>query len=558
MLNKTINGYTIKRPIGKGGMAEVWYAENSIGNPAAVKCLKRKFCEDETVVTRFQNEAMVMVKLKHPNIRQVYDYVTFEGSPAIIMEYLEGEDLKTQVKEHGAFDGDIAANYWNQIVAALDYTHGKGVVHRDIKPSNIFVTKDGQIKLLDFGIAKVRDAVTGTQTGQKLGTLVYMSPEQITDSKHVDNRTDIYSLAVTFVHLLTGRIPYDTDTSSDFEIMEQIVHKPLVMTSVPNEWQGFLHPYLMKNPDKRPKLQPFTNGSKRFPNNSSNDTIDDTDPLFGETKHNFSRNSNKRELSFYFLGGIMLLVAIFAILFVKKGNILSSMSENGDNNSIDTVSIEKTVTFYNNYNELEIGDYVYEDGSFSHERSSEKSIIGVVFSLEPTGIERNNGWTHGLIMALEDCGNGQYYKWSSSESALPYPHMIVDLTHTDLGLRDKQGYLYTYKGATNSASFQAFSAARNYKPKLKNGSGWYLPTLGQWADILKNLGGVDISTLHGIDFDSETAYSNLKKYGLSNDYYWTATESYESHTWVIYLGQGDVDGYTGKTHKCKVRAVCAF
>lgn len=71
-------------------------------------------------------------------------------------------------------------------------------------------------------------------------------------------------------------------------------------------------------------------------------------------------------------------------------------------------------------------------------------------------------------------------------------------------------------------------------------------------------GGVDISTLHGIDFDSETAYSNLKKYGLSNDYYWTATESYESSTWVIYLGQGDVDGYTGKTHKCKVRAVCAF
>ena len=258
MLNKTINGYTIKRKLGEGGMAEVWYAENGIGKPAAVKLLKYKFCADETVVERFQNEAKVMVKLNHPNIRQVYDYALFEGRPCIIMEYLEGQDLKTLVKKHGAFDSDTAANYWSQIVAALNYTHGKGVVHRDIKPSNIFVTDEGQIKLLDFGIAKVRDAVTGTQTGQKLGTLVYMSPEQIMDSKHVDYRTDIYSLAVTFVHLLTGRVPYDTDSSSDFEIMKQIVESPLDMTGVPVEWQEFLHPYQEKEFGKRMVLKPFT------------------------------------------------------------------------------------------------------------------------------------------------------------------------------------------------------------------------------------------------------------------------------------------------------------
>ena len=258
MINKTINGYTIKRVLGEGGMAEVWYAETSIGKPAAIKFLKERFCKDENVTARFENEARVMVKLDHPNIRQVYDYTQEDGRPCIIMEYLDGVDLKATTRTRGRMDAATAARYWDAIVSALNYTHKQGVVHRDIKPSNIFITSKGQVKLLDFGIAKVRDAVTGTQTGQKLGTLVYMSPEQITDSKHVDFRTDIYSLAVTFVHLLSGRIPYNSDSSSDFEIMKQIVERPLDMIDVPTEWQAFLQPYLAKNPAERPELIPFS------------------------------------------------------------------------------------------------------------------------------------------------------------------------------------------------------------------------------------------------------------------------------------------------------------
>jgi len=257
MLNKTMNGYTIKSLLGKGGMAEVWYAENEIGKEGAVKILNADLALNQQIVERFHNEALVMVKLNHPNIRQVYGYGSIDGRPAIIMEYLEGQDLKAMVKKHCTFDSDTAANYWNQIVAALNYTHAKNVVHRDIKPSNIFVTDEGQIKLLDFGIAKVRDSVSGTQTGQKLGTLVYMSPEQIVDAKHVDKRTDLYSLAVTFVHLLSGRIPYDTDSSSDFAIMEQIVREPLDLTGVPAEWKEFLLPYLEKKPENRPELREF-------------------------------------------------------------------------------------------------------------------------------------------------------------------------------------------------------------------------------------------------------------------------------------------------------------
>ena len=260
MQGKTINGYTLQRLLGTGGMAEVWYAENKIGKKAAVKLLLPKLCQDENVKSRFLTEAEVMVKLEHPNIRQVYDYGDIDGRPAIVMEYLDGDDLKTRMKRGQRFTEAELEHWWNQLIDALDYTHQKGIVHRDLKPGNIFVDRESNIKLLDFGIAKVRENFSSTQTGQKLGTLMYMSPEQVKDSKHIDYHTDIYSLAVTFVHLLTGKKPYDSDTSSDFEISEQIVYKPLDLRGLPVSWQGFLAPYLNKEPEQRPALRYFDGG----------------------------------------------------------------------------------------------------------------------------------------------------------------------------------------------------------------------------------------------------------------------------------------------------------
>ena len=261
MQDKTINGFTLQHLLGTGGMAEVWYAENKIGKKAAVKILLPKLCADENVKSRVYTEAKVMVELDHPNIRQVYDYGDIDDRPAIVMEYLEGDDLKTKMKRGQHFTDEELKRWWNQLVDALNYTHQKGIVHRDIKPGNIFVDRKGNIKLLDFGIAKVRESIGSTQTGQKLGTLMYMSPEQVLDSKHVDYRTDIYSLAVTFVHLITGKRPYDSDTSSDFEISEQIVRKPMDLSALPEMWQNFLTPYLEKDAAKRPALQQFSHGS---------------------------------------------------------------------------------------------------------------------------------------------------------------------------------------------------------------------------------------------------------------------------------------------------------
>ena len=186
----------------------MWYAENQIEKPAAVKILNEDLSHNAQIVERFRNEAKVTVKLNHPNIRQVYDFSAIDGRPCMVMEYLEGSDLAARMKNGERFTDEQLKKWWNQLAAALNYTHGEGVVHRDIKPSNIFVTDKGDVKLLDFGIAKVRDSITSTVTGAMMGTLMYMSPEQVRDSKHIDAKTDLYSLAVTFVHLLTGCAPY--------------------------------------------------------------------------------------------------------------------------------------------------------------------------------------------------------------------------------------------------------------------------------------------------------------------------------------------------------------
>lgn len=258
MQGKTVNGYTLQRCLGRGGMAEVWLAQNRLGRQAAVKVLRATLCEDAAVTKRFQSEAQIMVKLEHRNIPRVFDYGDIDGRGCIIMEYVDGRDLKTMMKDGRRFSPDELAKWWNQLADALNYTHNVGVIHRDIKPGNIFVDAADDVKLLDFGIAKFKESIANTMTGQTIGTLMYMSPEQVRDSKSVDHRTDYYSLAVTFVHLITGVPPYDSDSSGDLEIRNSIASKPLDFSAMPKEfkqWKKFLKKYLEKDPAKRPLLE---------------------------------------------------------------------------------------------------------------------------------------------------------------------------------------------------------------------------------------------------------------------------------------------------------------
>jgi serine/threonine protein kinase len=202
MKNIQLKGYTITKSIGKGGMAEVFLAQNTIGKNVAIKIMLAKFIDEDQVVIRFKNEAKAMVALEHPNIRQVIDYGEYNNRPYIIQEYLDGTDLSERI---GTLDDATLQNIWTKTLEGLQYSHTKNIIHRDIKPSNLFLTNHNQLKIVDFGIAKVQDAVSITGTGQALGSLLYMSPEQIIDPKRVSTATDVYSLAITMLHLIKGK-----------------------------------------------------------------------------------------------------------------------------------------------------------------------------------------------------------------------------------------------------------------------------------------------------------------------------------------------------------------
>lgn len=254
MEHADIQGYVLKYKLGDGGMAEVWYAENQLQQPAAIKILLKKWCDEQEIVSRFRNEAQLMVELDHPHIRNIRDYGEIDGRPCMVMEYLEGMDLSKRMKSGEKFSAEQLVQWWNNMVDALQYTHGKHIIHRDIKPSNLFVTNDGNIKLLDFGVAKIRDNITVTQTGSRMGTLMYMSPEQVYDVKNLTYKTDIYSLAVTFYHLVTGKPPYDSERISDFEIQENIVRKNIDTSVLPEPWRYLLPGYFHKNAAERKDL----------------------------------------------------------------------------------------------------------------------------------------------------------------------------------------------------------------------------------------------------------------------------------------------------------------
>lgn len=228
-LNQTIGKYQLTRVIGEGGMACVYEGvHEKLGTRVAVKVLNPLLARNAQLRQRFENEANFMASLNHPNIARVLDIEDQEGTLAIVMELLEGEDLDERVKRKGPLSAEEIKPLFGQLLNAFEYAHSKGIVHRDIKPANIFVDASNHVKILDFGIAKIFG--TGnemTQTGTQMGTPVYMSPEQVKGDKSIDHRSDIYSLGVTLYYLLSGRAPFKSHDESTFEIFTKIVNEPI-------------------------------------------------------------------------------------------------------------------------------------------------------------------------------------------------------------------------------------------------------------------------------------------------------------------------------------------
>lgn len=200
--------YIVKRPIGKGGMADVYLAKDTVlGRDVAIKVLPPEMAQNKEWLARFNQEVLATANLFHPNIVTVYDVGHEQEVHFYAMEYLPSGDLKQRIEQ--GLTVHLALRYLRQIAEALEYAHRKGFIHRDIKPENILFDEDGHAKLTDLGIAKaIKDSQLVTNSRQSVGTPRYISPEQA-QGESIDERSDIYSLGIVFYEMLTGEVPYD-------------------------------------------------------------------------------------------------------------------------------------------------------------------------------------------------------------------------------------------------------------------------------------------------------------------------------------------------------------
>lgn len=251
--NKIDNRYKIKKLIGTGGMAKVFLARDVfLDRDVAVKLLASSFIDDQESLKRFQREAISTTELSHENIVSIYD--VGEGAhPFIVMEYVDGTDLKTYIKDHYPIPNDTVINIMSQILSGIEYAHSRGIIHRDIKPQNILMDSSGQVKITDFGIALAVSQHSITQTNSLLGTVHYMSPEQAKGGM-ATQKSDIYSLGIVLYELLTGQVPFSGESPVSIALKHFQEDLPDIRDQNPNVPQSLANVVLKatcKDPDLR-------------------------------------------------------------------------------------------------------------------------------------------------------------------------------------------------------------------------------------------------------------------------------------------------------------------
>ncbi|MCK5455532.1 MAG: protein kinase [Melioribacteraceae bacterium] len=280
MIGQTISHYKILEKLGGGGMGVVYKAQDlKLDRQVALKFLPPTFSFDEEAKQRFIHEAKASSSLEHNNICTIHEIgETEDGQLFITMACYEGETLKKKI-ESGPINIEETIDITNQIAEGLDVAHKKGIVHRDIKPANIFITNDGLVKILDFGLAKSASRNTMTQLGSTVGTVAYMSPEQ-TNGEEVDHRTDIWSLGVVMYEMLTSQLPFkgEYEQAIVYSILnEEPVPPREIRKDIPKVIEKIITKTLAKKPAERYQsfdvllvdLRTLQKGSKTVQNNSA-------------------------------------------------------------------------------------------------------------------------------------------------------------------------------------------------------------------------------------------------------------------------------------------------
>jgi serine/threonine-protein kinase len=254
---RQLGDYRILRRLGRGGMADVYLAEQmSLRRQVALKVLKRELSSDDMYVRRFHFEAQAAAGLVHANIVQIYEVNCVDGCHYIAQEYVQGYNLRELLTRRGLPETKLALSILRQVTAALARAAEQGVIHRDIKPENIMLTKDGEVKVADFGLARITgngNALNLTQIGITMGTPLYMSPEQV-EGRPLDIRSDLYSLGVTAYHMLAGEPPFRGETALAVAI-QHVRSEPGRLESLrpdlPPALCRIVHKMMAKQPEQR-------------------------------------------------------------------------------------------------------------------------------------------------------------------------------------------------------------------------------------------------------------------------------------------------------------------
>jgi serine/threonine protein kinase len=250
----TVSTYLIISKIGEGGMGMVYKAhDTTLDRTVALKVLSPHLFRNQEFLNRFRIEAQAQARLNGPNIVTLHSMFEVPGSLVLVMEYVEGHTLDQRLHNEGRLS--VASTVWvfEQALLGVERAHRMGIVHRDLKPSNIFITNTHEVKLMDFGVAKILDNKENTQSGSMIGTLMYISPEQI-KGNDADFRSDIYTLGVTLYQAVTGVLPFEKKT--DYEYMNAHLHEqPLPPSSLqpamPQELEDIILKAIDKEPDNR-------------------------------------------------------------------------------------------------------------------------------------------------------------------------------------------------------------------------------------------------------------------------------------------------------------------
>lgn len=349
------NRYKIISKIGVGGMADVFKGEDTLlGRPVAVKILHSNFAGDDDFVARFKREAQAAGKLSHPNIVSMYDVGFDQGYHYIVMEYIEGETLKEYITRHERISIDNAVKFTIAIAEGLEHAHAMEIVHCDIKPHNVLITKQGRIKVTDFGIARAMNAgTTMMYTNSIMGSAHYLSPEQAS-GKPVNGSTDIYSLGAVLYEMLTGRVPYEGETPISValkHVRERLIPPTRYNPSIPTLLEAAVIKALAKRPEDRfsnitemiaalRMSQGFVNSNSGrraphdfgtqvltpVPETSYGETDDDDEVYYGgePTQEGWMAKLSRLPQKYILLGAFIVFLLAFVWAFLSFGNFWSN------------------------------------------------------------------------------------------------------------------------------------------------------------------------------------------------------------------------------------------